>query len=174
MRFWISIMAFAGLASCVAPSPRPLAPVTRPALPPRPAPAARPATPTVATPAATRPIAAGSWLWESGPSRARFVTPAGVSLASLTCESSGVVLRVARSGASPSPTTVTLRATTTLRTLSGESEAGFVRVSLAPREPLLDALAFSRGRIGIAVDGVETSYPSWPEIARVLDDCRRP
>ena len=170
MRFWISIMAFAGLASCVAPSPRPVAPVARPALLPRPAPAARPATPTVATPAATRPIAAGSWLWESGPSRARFVTPAGVSLASLTCESSGVVLRVARIGASPLPT-VTLRATT-LRSLSGESEGGFVRVSLAPRDPLLDALAFSRGRIGIVIDGVETSYPSWPEIARVLDDCR--
>ena len=69
---------------------------------------------------------------------------------------------------------MTLRASSTLRSVTAtQGGLGSIAVFEA-RDPLLDALAFSRGRIGIAVDGVETSYPSWPEIARVLDDCRRP
>lgn len=45
--------------------------------------------------------------------------------------------------------------------------------SFAARDPLLDAMAFSRGRFAIQSDGLPTLYvPSWPEIGRVLEDCR--
>ena len=44
---------------------------------------------------------------------------------------------------------------------------------LAAYDPLLDALAFSRGRIGITVAGAPSLVvPAYPEIARVIEDCR--
>ena len=46
-------------------------------------------------------------------------------------------------------------------------------VDLATYDPLLDALAFSRGRIGVGVAGAPALVaPAWPEIARVVEDCR--
>ena len=40
-------------------------------------------------------------------------------------------------------------------------------------DPLLDAMAFSRGRLGVSVSGQPALVvPSWEEIARVIEDCR--
>ncbi|HEX6740854.1 MAG TPA: hypothetical protein VF079_03550 [Sphingomicrobium sp.] len=40
-------------------------------------------------------------------------------------------------------------------------------------DPLLDALAFSRGRIGVTVNGVPALIvPAFPEVGRVIEDCR--
>jgi len=41
------------------------------------------------------------------------------------------------------------------------------------REPLLDAIAFSRGRFRLqSSDGRTLVMPSWTEISRVIEDCR--
>jgi hypothetical protein len=50
---------------------------------------------------------------------------------------------------------------------------GRLTIDLAPYDPLLDALATSRGRIGFSV-GTEPALvvPAWPEAARVIEDCR--
>ena len=46
-------------------------------------------------------------------------------------------------------------------------------VDLATYDPLLDALAFSRGRIGVSVSGTPSLVvPAQPEVARVIEDCR--
>lgn len=46
-------------------------------------------------------------------------------------------------------------------------------LALRPNDPILDALAFSRGRFAIEVTGQPTLYlPSWPELSRVVEDCR--
>jgi hypothetical protein len=48
-----------------------------------------------------------------------------------------------------------------------------ITAELPAYDPLLDALAFSRGRIGVGVTGLPTLVaPAWPEIARVVEDCR--
>jgi len=48
-----------------------------------------------------------------------------------------------------------------------------IEVDLAAYDPLLDGLAFSRGRIGVGVAGAPPLVaPAWPEIARVVEDCR--
>ena len=40
-------------------------------------------------------------------------------------------------------------------------------------DPLLDALASSRGRIGVSVSGTPALVvPAWAEVARVIEDCR--
>ena len=67
---------------------------------------------------------------------------------------------------------MTLRATTTLRTVAAQAETEYTAARFVARDSLLDALAFSRGRFGLIVDGVELTLPAWPEIARVLEDCR--
>ena len=39
---------------------------------------------------------------------------------------------------------------------------------------LLDAMAFSRGRFAIDVNGLPSLYlPAWPEVGRVIEDCRK-
>jgi hypothetical protein len=46
-------------------------------------------------------------------------------------------------------------------------------VVLPARDALLDAIAFSRGRFALEAAGLETLYlPSYPEISRVVQDCR--
>jgi hypothetical protein len=51
--------------------------------------------------------------------------------------------------------------------------AGQVTAAIKTRDPLLDAMAFSRGRFMIEVAGLPPLYlPSWPEVSRVIEDCR--
>jgi hypothetical protein len=46
-------------------------------------------------------------------------------------------------------------------------------VLLASTDAALDKIAYSRGRIMIEASGTERLIlPSWPEIARVIEDCR--
>jgi hypothetical protein len=53
------------------------------------------------------------------------------------------------------------------------SPAGWLVVVLTARDPLLDAMAFSRGRFALEAAGLETLYlPAWPELSRVIEDCR--
>ncbi len=46
-------------------------------------------------------------------------------------------------------------------------------VSLNPRDPLLDAMAITRGRFAVEVEGETPLYlPAWAEVTRVIEDCR--
>lgn len=46
-------------------------------------------------------------------------------------------------------------------------------VALPASDPLLDQMAFSRGRFLITVEGGPSLVvPAWPEFARVVEDCR--
>jgi hypothetical protein len=52
---------------------------------------------------------------------------------------------------------------------------GFVgtTVALSARDPLFDAIAFSRGRFVVTGTGVSPLIiPAWPEAARSIEDCR--
>ena len=52
-------------------------------------------------------------------------------------------------------------------------EVGVVAADIAPDDPLLDALALSRGRFAIALSGQNPLYlPAWAEVTRVIEDCR--
>jgi hypothetical protein len=58
-----------------------------------------------------------------------------------------------------------------------EPNAQRLATELAARDPLLDAMAFSRGRIAVTVGGVAGGaealvMPAWPEAARTIEDCR--
>ena len=50
----------------------------------------------------------------------------------------------------------------------------YVAVALTPRDPVLDAMAFSRGRFLVEQAGMPTLVvPAWAEVGRVTEDCRR-
>lgn len=51
--------------------------------------------------------------------------------------------------------------------------AGRLTADLAAYDSLLDAIAFSRGRFGVAVSGASALVaPAWAEPSRVVEDCR--
>jgi hypothetical protein len=79
-------------------------------------------------------------------------------------------------GAANGPTPVTVTTTSTSRPLTGQPltgpQAGLV-VAVPARDALLDAIVFSRGRFAVEARGLAPVYaPTWPEIARVVEDCR--
>ena len=50
---------------------------------------------------------------------------------------------------------------------------GRLTVELASNDSLLDSLSSSRGRIGVSAGSLPPLIaPAWPELARVIEDCR--
>ena len=121
------------------------------------------------------PITPGDWTWSSdgGQSVARF---AGGAL-ELRCERGSGAVSVRRAGtiaAASAPMTIATSSTT--RTVDASTQSASpagVSASIPARDSLLDAMAFSRGRFAVDVARLPTLYvPSWPEVSRVIEDCR--
>ncbi len=69
--------------------------------------------------------------------------------------------------------TVSITTTEGTRSLAANAVAGGLEIALPARDPLLDAIAFSRGRFAVQAAGTIPLYmPSWTEISRVVEDCR--
>lgn len=150
-------------------------------VPPPPTPAPR-ATPTPAPKSPPRPavdwrdalITPGDWAWsmENGRSQARFAE----GLFTLRCNRSANSVTLIRAGSAQGQIPVTVTTSEMTRALSGEALGGHnagIAVTLQARDGLLDAMAFSRGRFAVETAGLPTLYiPSWPEVSRVIEDCR--
>ena len=124
---------------------------------------------------ATMPLA-GRWAWTptAGGSEATFLDSAGRAQLWLSCLRGARVVTVAKpaSGAAP---LLMLWSTSGSRNLLASYNPATARITaqLASTDTLLDALAFSRGRIGVGISGTPPLVaPAWPEIARVVEDCR--
>jgi hypothetical protein len=166
------------LASCAAPPPAPPAP---PAPLPRPTYTPPPPAPPAPPPPADwrdRPITPGMWTWSryGGASSARFGERGGATLIEFRCDrASGNVLMI-RPGTGADPTASSITTTNGFRPLSARPTGGgapLMVVSIPSRDPLLDAIVFSRGRFAVETQGLAPLYlPSWPEVARVVEDCR--
>ncbi|MFO1255953.1 MAG: hypothetical protein U1E37_09835 [Sphingomonadaceae bacterium] len=164
------------LASCAAPQrPMPAAPP-----PPPPAPAPVRSTPTPSPPADWRDAAQtpGTWRWGlvNARSTASFGTSGGAALATLTCDRVNARVLVARRGDGTASLPMALTTTFGTRPLSSDplrSPPGWVVAEIHSNDPVLDSIAFSRGRFALETAGLATLYlPSWPEISRVIEDCR--
>jgi hypothetical protein len=120
------------------------------------------------------PITPGTWHWrmEGARSVARF----GGDALILSCNREAAVITLIRPGAASGPVPVTIQTSTVNRTLSATAEPGpppVIALTLAARDGLLDAMAFSRGRFALETAGLPTLYvPSWTEVSRVIEDCR--
>jgi hypothetical protein len=169
LRFGPALAAAAALAACStprqAPPPAP-APVRAPVVQPAPQPRPQPVVPDSAW--IDAPLAPGDWTEER--SVARFGAVGAPSFV-VRCVAPGQV-SLARTGASASPS-MTVRTSSASRTLPARASAAGVEASLPASDPLLDAMFYSRGRYSIEVPGLpRLIVPSWPEPARVVEDCR--
>ena len=94
----------------------------------------------------------------------------------LVVKCSRATRRVSLSVANPTPASVLVVSTTEIeRSLPASFDAqGFQIVAeVGAQDPVLDAIAFSRGRFAITVPGgAALVVPAWPEIARSIEDCR--
>ena len=117
------------------------------------------------------PLTGGGWVYRA-PGRAAFGRTGNAPDLVLACE--GDRLTIARAVAAGAPVATMLVTTSDgTRSLVAAGRLGYAVAALAPRDPLLDALAFSRGRIIVAVAGTpRLVLPAWAEIGRVVEDCR--
>jgi len=95
---------------------------------------------------------------------------AGAPLFEMVCETGGQVLLL-RQGTGGGAMRILTE--TTERTLPATAREGASAAQLTARDPLLDAMAFSKGRFAVEVTGLPMLFlPAWPEVTRVVEDCR--
>ena len=171
MRYVIPVaLTLLALAGCTAPPP---APEVRPA--PIVAPPSRPvlAPPPPASDWNDWPFTPGDWRYEQRPEYTAASFEGGSQDIKIYCDR-----RSRRVGMSvPIGTPVTIRTTTITRTIAPSvlttSDQPVASLLFAPNDPLLDAIAFSRGRFVVDQQGVSALVlPPHAEIGRVIEDCR--
>ncbi|MGL5838694.1 MAG: hypothetical protein ACRCY3_09365 [Sphingorhabdus sp.] len=180
MRLQNSIIAAALiLAACSGPIPQP-APQPRPQPAPAPvvaAPAAPSPAPRVTGEWIDWPIEPGTWAYrddERG-SLALFGPAGANATVTLRCDRgrSRIYLSVAGNGAAKD---FTIRTSSMMKSFAAVQSSGnppYVAAEIDPRDSILDAMAFSRGRFAIEIGGLRSmAIPAWAEAGRVIEDCR--
>lgn len=167
------------IAACV-PAPRP-APLPAPEqVVVRPSPQPTPLTVPQPTYAdwMDAPRSAGDWTYRahSGGSTALFGEPGGVARFTMRCDlgSNAIVLSRAAEATQPVPLRIRTETADRIVTAQPAGEAGpAVAIALTARDPILDAMALTKGRFAIEAQGSPTLYlPAWAEVTRVIEDCR--
>ena len=122
------------------------------------------------------PLAGGSWAYRelSTGSEAVFTDARVTRRVLVKC--SRATRRVTISVDSPTAASSSRVSTTEAeRVLPATFDAqGFqITAELGAQDPILDAIAFSRGRVAFTIAGGSALVvPAWPEIARSIEDCR--
>ena len=173
-RLLTTLAGIAFLSGCAAPRKPEAAPLPVP----RPSPVAT-AVPEPA-PADWRDAALtpGTWSYQPGTSGsfAGFGADTAAPMLTLRCERATQRIALLRAGAAPGPLPLTITTSTLTRAFTATPEAAptpQLSLMFGPRDPVLDAMAFSRGRFVIEVAGLPTLYlPTWPEVGRLIEDCR--
>ena len=181
-------LAAAGLGSlaltgCVPPAPEPTpAPSPTQIALPEPEPTA-PILLEIPTPTYENwmdaPATPGDWSYSSQPaeSLATFGPSRDEPLLMLRCDRTTRRVGLARVGEAPGPVQLRILAETAERTMTATPFPGqmdLLVAEFAAADPLLDAIAFSKGRFAVEAGGQAPLFlPAWPEVTRVIEDCRR-
>jgi hypothetical protein len=169
----LPLVALAVLGGCVPePAPTP-APSPAPVPTPTPSPIVEPPAPSYSD-WTTAPLTPGDWSYQAG--LARFGAPGTQPRLTLRCDRASGVVEISRAGTAVAALPMTIRTETAERNVDAvpaRSDPATIVAQIPARDPLLDAMAFSKGRFAIEVGGLETLYiPSYPEVTRVIEDCR--
>jgi hypothetical protein len=118
----------------------------------------------------------GDWTYAAvaDGSESTFRDTSGRSQLWLKCTRATRRVSIARPGSVAAPSLIVWTSSLT-RNLpaSFNPVTGRITAELEMMDGLLDAMAFSRGRIGTSVSGQPPLVvPSWEEVARVVEDCR--
>lgn len=127
------------------------------------------------------PATPGIWRYSSEQTRigvyskATFITADGAEAFAVACafgDNMGLQRRV-RTNRNLQMTVRTETATVSRLVPPDPEGQPLVNAVVAPSDPLLDAMALSKGRFAVEVEGLPTLYlPSWAEVSRVIEDCR--
>jgi hypothetical protein len=165
--------------------------VPAPQVTPTPAPTSTPA-PAQTTPPPPPPAPVGNWIdepqtpgtWNFSPSGqndaiAQYVDARGAPAFSILCIADNARVALVRHGADNATPPLTIRTETTDRTLNTHAlspdSAGRPTIAayVGTTDPLLDAMAVTRGRFAVETPGLSTLYlPPWAEVTRVIEECR--
>ena len=120
--------------------------------------------------------APGRWSYAPlpGGSEAMFFDSSGAARLSIRCNRPLRWVSISRVGAAPAAS-ISLWTSSAVRNLLARYDPATQRVTaeVAASDPLLDAIAFSRGRIAVSMPGfVPLVVPVWAEPARAIEDCR--
>ncbi len=168
-------VALLGCADTTKPIPQPR-PVAIPA--PRPLPPIAPVAPQKKGDWTDWAYSTGTWAFRKDDrgTLALYGVPGQSAHLLVRCDRQEQRIFISRAGliADGTGSSMSIRTTTALQSFAvANSGAGYVAAALAPRNPHLDAMAFSRGRFLVSVAGAEDLIlPAWPELTRVIEDCR--
>ncbi|WP_421991055.1 hypothetical protein [Qipengyuania sp.] len=124
------------------------------------------------------PRTAGSWTYRTAVNGglARFGDSSGQAQFSIGCERDAGRILLTRAGQGPRQAVMTIRTETAERTLPARPAGGGspqVVATLSATDPLLDAMALTRGRFAVEISGLSTLYlPPWAEVTRAIEACR--
>lgn len=126
------------------------------------------------------PLTPGRWLWRgvAGQSSiAQFGVAGQPILFALRCDFATRAILFSRAGSLTVPTTAMQFTTSftpfSLTAANGGGQPPAIVAQAAARDPRMDQIAFSRGRFLVDVAGQpRLVLPAWPEVARVIEDCR--
>jgi hypothetical protein len=159
----LAMAAVAALAACAPkPEPRPAPPLVEVVPPPTP-----PPLPPVETSTdwADLPLSPGDWRYQTAGGGTEAWFGSATEGFMLRCDSGRREVVLTRVGAR-SGTPLTIRTSSATRAVADGA-------ALPASDPLLDAIAFSRGRFAVEAAQASTLIvPAWPEPGRVVEDCR--
>jgi hypothetical protein len=166
------VASLLALAACSAPPPPP----TPQAPPPKPVVTAPPPPARPTGDWTDWPLAAGDWVYRQDDrcSIALFGVANADALVTLRCDKARQRMYLARAGSGAGRMVV--RSSSTMKEFTGQQTGGalpYIATEIGPRDAILDAVIFSRGRFALEVAGqMPLAIPSWAEIGRVVEDCR--
>lgn len=155
------------LGGCI-PNNAPPAPPAAPRPVPRPTPAPPP-PPPASSDWRDWPITPGTWSYrtDASGSLASFGLAGAAPVLTLRCDRAANIVAVTRAGSAGN--SMTIRTSTLTRALPAQGGVA----TLGARDPLLDAIGFSRGRFVVEAPPLApATVPAWAEILRVTEDCR--
>ena len=122
------------------------------------------------------PISPGSWSYRTTQlgSEASFMDSSGTQRAIVGCIRSARQVSLSRASAAPAAS-VEIWTSSASRALPSRVDSAVLRVTATTTayDPLLDAVAFSRGRFALSMPGFPTLIlPTGPEVDHVVEDCR--
>jgi hypothetical protein len=176
MRAFPTLAALIVLAACVRPS-EPEAPAPEPRPVPRPV---MPAPVPLSSDWRDWPITPGTWTYRADErgSLALFGEASTDARFVVRCDRTAGRVYLSRAGdaANAAGGSMTVRTTSLTRAVPAQptgAQLPYLAAALTPRDPLLDAMAFSRGRFIVELGALpKLAIPAWAEVARVIEDCR--
>jgi hypothetical protein len=120
------------------------------------------------------PATPGDWSYGGG--RAAFGQPGAPPLLALRCDRPAGAVEIARAGSAVAA--LQMRVLTEFQdraidAVPAPGQPATIVARVPAHDPLLDAMAFSKGRFAVEIAWLPTLYaPSWAEVTRVIEDCR--